>query len=246
VSAPPSGDVRFAARRRNVLLRRWRRTLAIVVGVVILGALAWLVWFSSFLAVRTVAVDGETTLKASQILAVADVRTGEPLARVDTVAIEARVASMGRIEGATVSRSWPHTIRITVLERKPIAYATIDGEIRGVDRFGIDFRSYSSPPKDLLEVRVNVFDARKRQQTLAAVAAVVNLIDTKDRDLRSQVQHISASSRDSIVLTLTKGRTVTWGSGGNLTRKLTVLKSLLGINARVYDVSAPDQPTTRK
>jgi cell division protein FtsQ len=39
---------------------------------------------------------------------------------------------------------------------------------------------------------------------------------------------------------------VTWGSGASLTRKLTVLKSLLGINARVYDVSAPDQPTTKK
>lgn len=245
MSTPPEADVRFAARRRNVLFRRWRRTLAVVVGVVVVCALAWLVWFSSFLAVRTVAVDGETTLKASQILAAADVPTGRPLARVDTVAIEARVASMGRVEGVTVSRSWPHTIRIEILERKPIAYARIDGEIRAVDRFGIDFRTYSSPPKGLLEVRVNVFDARQRQQTLVAVAAVVNLIDTKDRDLRKQVQHISASSRDSIVLTLTKGRTVTWGSGGNLTRKLTVLNSLLGRHARVYDVSAPDQPTTR-
>ncbi|MCW2801728.1 MAG: hypothetical protein JWQ70_3200 [Aeromicrobium sp.] len=239
-------EERFAARRRNVLFRRWQRTLAILAGVVILGALAWLVWFSSYFAVRTVAVDGETTLKASQILTAADVRAGQPLARVDTVAIEARVASMGRIEDVSVSRSWPHTIRIEVLERKPIAYATIDGEIRAVDRFGIDFRTYSSPPKSLLEVRVNVLDARQRQQTLAAVAAVVNLIDTKDRDLRKQVRYVSASSRDSIVLALTKGRTVTWGSGGNLTRKLTVLKSLLGIRARVYDVSAPDQPTTRR
>jgi cell division protein FtsQ len=239
-------EERFIARRRGLLFRRWRRTLAIVAAVVIVGVLAWLVWFSSFLAVRTVAVDGETTLKASQILTAADVRIGQPLARVDTVAIEARVASMGRIEGVSVSRSWPHTIRIKVLERKPIAYATIDSQIRAVDRFGIDFQTYSSPPKGLIEVRVDVADPRQRQQTLAAVAAVVSLIDTKDPGLRKQLQNISASSRDSIVLNLTKGRTVTWGSGGSLTRKLTVLKSLLGIKARVYDVSAPDQPTTRK
>ncbi|MCW2752465.1 MAG: hypothetical protein JWR83_3575 [Aeromicrobium sp.] len=238
-------DERFAARRRNVLLRRWRRTLVIVIALIIVGGLAWLVWFSSFLAVRTVAVDGETTLKTSQILAAAHVRTGQPLARVNTAAIEARVASMGRIEDVSVSRSWPHTIRITVLERKPIAYATIDGEIRAVDRFGIDFRTYASPPKGLMDVRIDVPDSRQRQQTLAAIAAVVSLIDTKDPGLRKQVQNISASSRDSIVLNLTKGRTVSWGSGGSLTRKLTVLKSLLGIKARVYDVSAPDQPTTR-
>lgn len=220
--------------------------MLIVVGLLIVGTVAWVIWFSSLLAVRTVAVDGETTLKESQILAAADVRTGQPLARVDTAGIESRVAAMSRIEGVSVSRSWPHTIRIKVVERKPIAYATIDGEIRAVDRFGIDFRTYSTPPKGLLEVRVSVFEPRPRQQTLAAVAAVVNLIDTKDHALRKQVQDISAGSRDSIVLNLTKGRTVTWGSGANLTRKLTVLKSLLGINARVYDVSAPDQPTTRK
>ncbi len=237
---------RFAARRRNVLLRRWRRTGVIVLGVLAVGALVWIVWFSTLLAVRTVAVDGETTLRQSQILAAAEVPMGHPLARVDTVAIETRVASMSRIQGVSVSRSWPHTIRIRVLERKPIAYATIDGQVRAVDRFGIDFRTYASPPKGLLELRVSVGDARQRQQTLAAVAAVVNLIDTKDHGLRKQVQTIAASSRDSIVLDLTKGRTVTWGSGANLTRKLSVLKSLLGINARVYDVSAPDQPTTRK
>jgi cell division protein FtsQ len=241
-----SEQQRFAARRRNVLFRRWRRTLSIGTVVVIVAVLVWIIWFSSALAVRTVAVEGETTLKASQILAAADVRTGRPLARVDTVAIESRVASMSRIEDVSVSRSWPHTIRIEVVERKAIAYATIAGEIRAVDRFGIDFRTYSSPPKGLLEAHVSVIDARQRQQTLAAVAAVVNLIETKDHRLRKQVQSISAGSRDSIVLDLTKGRTVTWGSGASLTRKLTVLKSLLGINARVYDVSAPDQPTTKK
>lgn len=237
---------RFAARRRNVLLRRWRRTLAFVGGVVVAGALVWVVWFSSVLAVRTVTVDGATTLKASQIRSTAEVRTGQPLARIDTVAIETRVAAMERIEGVSVKRSWPHGIRIDVVERKPIAYAVIDGEIRAIDRFGIDFRTYPSAPKSLLEARVDVAGARQRQQTLAAVAAVVNLIDTEDQGLRKQVQSISASSRDSITLDLTKGRSVTWGSGAKLSRKLTVLKSLLRINARTYDVSAPDQPTTRK
>ncbi len=38
---------------------------------------------------------------------------------------------------------------------------------------------------------------------------------------------------------------VTWGSAGNAARKLTVLNSLLRISAKEYDVSAPDQPTTR-
>ncbi len=62
---------------------------------------------------------------------------------------------------------------------------------------------------------------------------------------RDRCSSISASTKDSIILDLTKGRTVTWGSAGNAERKLTVLNSLLQISAKEYDVSAPDQPTTR-
>jgi cell division protein FtsQ len=103
----------------------------------------------------------------------------------------------------------------------------------------------SKPPKRLLEVRVNVIDPRKRQQTLSAVASVVESINKKDPKLRRQLQSISASTKDSIILDLSKGRTVTWGSAGNAERKLAVLNSLLRISAKQYDISAPDQPTTR-
>ncbi len=93
-------------------------------------------------------------------------------------------------------------------------------------------------------MRVTVADPRRRQQTYAAVASVVESID--DTELRSQVQLVSATSKDSITLDLTKGRTVTWGSAVSAKRKLVVLGSLLQISAKGYDVSAPDQPTTRK
>ncbi len=213
-------------------------------GVVLAGTLIWGVWFSALFAVNNVVVEGETTVTAAQVRAAADVPMGRPLLRVDTVAIESRVASMERIQGVVVSRSLPRTIRIRVAERTPIAFATLGGEITGIDRYGIAFRTFDSRPKDLLEVRVSVADPRRRQQTLAAVSSVVQSI--KDDPLRAQVQFVEAATKDSIILNLTKGRTVTWGSAGNSARKLTVLTSLLQISAAAYDVSAPDQPTTRK
>jgi len=45
---------------------------------------------------------------------------------------------------------------------------------------------------------------------------------------------------------LGKNRTVTWGSAAQGQQKLTVLRSLLKIKARGYDVTAPEQPTTRR
>lgn len=239
-------EERFAARRRGGLLDRWRRPLITFGSVVLVGAVVWAIWFSSLLAVSNVEIDGESTLSEAQIRTAAAVPTGRPLARLDTVGIESRVASMERVEAVKVSRSLPGTVRIEVLERAAIAYATLGGQIRGVDRYGIAFRTYDSPPKGLLEVSVIVTNPRKRQQTLAAVASVVETIDKKDADLRRQVQSIKATTKDSIILNLTKGRTVTWGSAGNATRKLAVLNSLLTIKAKGYDVSAPDQPTTRK
>lgn len=238
-------DPRFDARRREGLLQRWRRPLILISSAVLVGTLVWAIWFSSLLAATKVVVDGETTLSEAQIRKAADVPIGQPLARIDTVGIESRVASMERIQAVDVTRSLPNTIRIEVAERVPIAYARLGGQLRAIDRYGIAFRTLSKPPKRLLEVSVNVDDPRKRQQTLSAIASVVESINEKDPQLRRQVQSISASTKDSIILDLSKGRTVTWGSAGNAERKLTVLNSLLRISAKQYDISAPDQPTTR-
>lgn len=239
-------DARFAERRHDLQRQRWKRIGIGVLLLVVVVTLAWVIWFSRVLAVRTVAVNGETTLTESQVRAQAEIRTGEPLARVDIASIEARVAAMERVQEVSVKRSWPHTITIEIVERKAVAWLSAGGQTRGLDRFGVDFRSYDKAPKGLLEARVSVTDARKRQQTLVAVAGVASLIESKDPALRKQVQVISAASKDSIELNLTKGRTVTWGSEADSTRKLGVLKALLKIKAVTYDVSAPDQPTTKK
>ena len=237
-------DERFEARAAYERRRRLKRVVIAVVAVIVVATLVWLVMFSSVLAVRRVAVDGETTLKESQIRDVADVRIGQPLARVDLSAIEARVAAMERVQSVTVSRSWLHTVRIEVVERTPVAWLTVGGTIRGLDRYGIDFRSYDKPPTKLLEADVTETNPRRRQQTLAAVAAVVQIIEDEDPALRKQVQAIDAATKDSIELNLTHGRTVVWGSRADSAHKLTVLRALLRIDAKRYDVSAPDQPTT--
>jgi cell division protein FtsQ len=239
-------DTRFAERLQVGRLRRWRRIAIWTLVVILVVLIAWVMWFSSLLAVQGVKVDGETTMSESQIRSQAGIRKGEPLIRIDIPAVEARIASMERIESVTVKRSWPHTLRIEVVERTSVAWLSVGGTIRGLDRYGVDFRTYSEAPKGLLEAQVTVGDTRQRQQTLESVAAVIDLIDSKDRELRKRVQAVSAASKDSIELNLTKGRTVVWGSDASSSRKLVVLRALLKIEAKRYDVSAPDQPTTRK
>lgn len=239
-------DDRFAERSRSERRRRWKRIALAVLAIAATGALVWMIWFSSVLAVRDVEVAGRTTLKQAQVLRAADVPVGRPLARVDIAAIEGRVAALERVDTVDVSRSWPRTVSISIVERETIVWATIDGEIRGIDRQGLDYRSYSVAPKNTIEAKINVVDPDDRLPTSESIVTVVKLIADKDPALRRQIQSVTAGTKDSIELDLTEGRTVVWGSSDDGERKLTVLESLLGIDAARYDVSAPDQPTTRE
>jgi len=239
-------EERFAERRRS---ERWRRIRHVLLGLIAVGAVAgavWVIWFSSALSVNRIDIDGTTTLTPMDIRSTAAVRLGEPLARVDTVAIESRVAAMERIDSVVVSRHWPRTIRIEVVERKPIGWVMSGIAIRALDRYGVDFRSLRTEPKNLVEVQVETLDSRKRQQALVSAAAVLELLRTDDPGLMKKVRYVRVASKDSVQLVLGKNRTVTWGSASKGQQKLTVLRSLLKIKARGYDVSAPEQPTTRQ
>ncbi len=239
-------EQRFAERRRSVLWRRVRRVLLALLGLGVVAGVVWVFWFSSALAVNRIVVDGTTTLKPMDIRSTAAVRLGEPLARVDTVAIESRIATMERIDQVDVSRHWPRTIRIEVVERKPIGWVRSGVAIRALDRYGVDFRTLRKEPENLIEVQVETLDSRRRQQALESSAAVIDTLRTDDPGLLKKVQYVRVASKDSVQLVLGKNRTVTWGSAAKGEQKLTVLRSLLKIKARGYDVSAPEQPTTRR
>lgn len=239
-------DVRFAQRRRQGTWQRIRTYSYSVLGLTLAGVLVWLVWFSTVLGVRHVKIEGEESLDSNVISIRAGVPRGEPLARIDTVEIEARVAALERVEAVNVKRSWPNTITVEVIERTAVAWTWSDGAIRGLDRFGVDFRTYKSSPRGLFEVRIGALTSEMKQESLVESARVIGIIRSRDPDLFRAIRYVSASSKDSVELVLTKNRVVRWGSAAKSTQKLDVLKPLLEISARTYDVTAPEQPTTRK
>lgn len=239
-------EQRFVLRRRQDRRRRLLRWLAVLLGLAVVAGLVWMVWFSEVLGVRTVEVEGVETLKPQQVRRVVDVAQGTPLARVDTSAAAARVARLERVERVEVERSWPRTVTVVVTERSAVAWTTVDGEIRALDRFGVDFRTLRKEPKGLVEVSTTATDPRQRQLALVAAASVVSRLRADAPTLMEQVQAVDAPSRDAVTLDLSKGRTVTWGSAAKPEQKLEVLEALLRIDATGYDVSAPEQPTTRE
>jgi cell division protein FtsQ len=243
-SRPKGATQRSATKKRRKKQRRsWRRTaFAVLVIAVVLALLAgslWVVYYSSALVTKRVNVIGTRDVNPVQVTLTAQVPVGMPLARQDLDAISERVTKMPAIEAATVTRSWPNTITVTVIERQPVfAVLQPDGYLV-VDRHGVAYQTQPTPPPKAVLADVNPQD----QPLLGEVAIVATALPEK---LGRKVKLITASSRDSITLLLGSGRTVAWGSSADSELKAQVVMALLKRKPQSsIDVSSPHNPATR-
>jgi len=229
-------------RRRLVAWLRSHRWQLLALGVLALLAFgAWVLLLSTWLAVRDVRVSGLQHLSVEQVTRAAQVAPDTPLARLDTSAVRERVEAVPGVAEARVERSWPHGVRITVVESTPVAVVLEDGTYSAMDHRGVLFRELSGAPPRLPLVRADSLDDENRETALAEVAQVVSSLDP---GIARRVDHVELFSVDSIVLALRNGDEVRWGSAESSQRKAEVLAVLLEIDASVYDVSVPEQPTT--
>lgn len=225
--------------------RQWQRRLArlrpALLVVAVLAAAAFVGWVglgSSWLAAEHVTVAGERALSHRQILAAADVDLGTPLLRLDLDAVDTRVSALPPVAAVAVHRAWPNTVAITVTERIPIAAVSRPDSWWVMDKEGVLFRRTPGRVAALPLVEVGNRAGPSALQEAAAVIAAL------PAELLSRLQHVTASSMDSLTLTLRDGREVRWGSAAQTERKVQVLSVLLRRPAQVYDVSVPAQPTT--
>ncbi|KQY64812.1 cell division protein FtsQ [Nocardioides sp. Root151] len=230
---------RFARRQ---WARRWLRLRLVVISAVLALALVvgvWLVYFSSVLAVKGVDVEGNKLLTEEQVLAAADVRSGEPLARADMGAIKDRLEDLPAVASADVSREWPDRILVRVTERVAVAVVERGGTYRGIDATGFAFRSYPKMPGNLPRLKVDDDTVDE------AVAEGANVLASLPTTIARKVDYVELHTVDQISLKLRDGRTIVWGSAEQSEDKAKVIAILLRQKADVYDVSVPGQPTTR-
>jgi cell division protein FtsQ len=207
------------------------------------GGLIWMLLGSSLFAVRSVQVVGTRELPVDVVRAVAAVPLGTPMLRLDTKAIETRVAVVPRVARVQVRCSLNGTVRIEVTERVPVALVPRGGGVRLVDATGTDYAAVPAGPPGLPELRV----ARVGPRDAATVAALTVLTSLPDW-LRVQVRSIAARSPADVVLRLGSGpegdeREVRWGDVSEGERKAAVLGPLLTQPGKIYDVSSPALPT---
>jgi cell division protein FtsQ len=219
----PSAPVTPLARRSGRVRRARRRPLQAAAALAVVGLLGWLLLAGPVLTVRAVQVDGLATLPADVVQEAAGIGAGTPLLRVDVDGAEARVARLPQVASAEVTRDWPASVVITVVERVPVAVVGEPGRRSLVDADGVLFDTVTgSPPDGVVPLDVES-PGPDDAATMAGIAAVGSL----PADVRKQVTAAAAASADDISLTLTDGTVVRWGDASESDAKSAALVGLL-------------------
>ena len=218
---------------------------AAVAGVALL---AWLLLAGPVLVVRAVQVDGLATLPAEQVQEAAGIVAGTPLLRVDVDAAEARVAQLPPVASVEVTRNWPASVVITVVERVPVAVVGEPGQRFLVDAEGVLFDTVTGSAPD----RVVPLDVATPGPDDDATRAGIAALSSLPAAVRDDVESAAAASADDISLTLTDGTIVRWGdasdSGEKSAALVGVLEQIADENlepAGTIDVSTPDAVVLR-
>ena len=115
----------------------------------------------------------------------------------------------------------------------------IGGRLRGMDAEGVVFRDYNRAPPGLPRVQTDIGTSAEALREAALV------ISALPESLTLIVDYLQVTTVDEISLFLKDGRQVVWGSADDSETKAQVAIDLLQkVDADVYDVSVPTQPTT--
>ncbi|GAB3499500.1 cell division protein FtsQ/DivIB [Nocardiopsis coralliicola] len=217
----------------------WKAAFVVLLVGALLALAAYLLLGSRLLVVRSVEVSGLDRIDRAAVVEAASVRTGTPLARVDTDAAADRVSRLQLAESVQVERAWPATLHIAVTEREPLLAVGAGDGYRLVDADGVRIDDTDTVPKN--RPLAAVTGAVEGNPQIAAAAAVAEELSGA---LPVRAERIDARDTSAIRIDLAGGSQVQWGDTEQGARKARVLEVLLKEHPpepdRVYTVSAPD------
>lgn len=228
--AQPEGTAR-PGRNKKVFL-------AAVAALGVLAVLVVVAYFVPLLSVKEVKVEGAQHADPAAVSESAEISAGDNMLRVDTAGAAQRVSQVPWIDKVTVSRSWPNTISIEVVENKAVGYV-MDGDTpNAVSADGRVFLQGAQPEG------VPEFERAKLEDT-AAIAAAAEAVAALPDDLRGQLERVEVPDAESVALFFPEGREVYWGSSERADEKAEATRIVLTREGARWNVSNPAMPTVR-
>jgi hypothetical protein len=213
---------------------------------VIVGALAYLLGWSSIFTVTSVEISGAPTAAIQvEIEQKSQIKIGQQLARVNPQSVARKVEKSPWIKDVAISRDWlSGLVRIEVNPRQPLAFFNSD-QVPGqtIDEEGRLFSlpGYTNPDLALIS-------AKSPKSALEANELFTQL----PKNFRAQITSMTATSSNTFTLnSVIEGREIRirWGDSQDMALKISVINKLLKLpeNKRItlIDVVAPYAPIVK-
>jgi cell division protein FtsQ len=179
---------------------------------------------SSLFALRHVEVDAKGHRSAAEVRELAGVADGTNVVWLDTAAVERRLESDAWIASASVTRSLPWTIRISVVERTPVAIlrSQTDGVLLAADgtRLGPASAVDRLPAIVLPPAAPATVGLPGEQGAIRAIAAMSPTV-------RHRVRQVEVAVGGTLTVRLRDGSAVDLGPAVDVRQKMRVLRRLL-------------------
>lgn len=217
-----------------------KRYLAIVGGVLVLVAALFFGSLSPVAALSQIEVEGTTGRQADKVRQAANLEPGTPLVKINENEVAARVQDVPTVASVQVSRSWPNTVVIKVVERKPVAKVEIGAqEWEIIDSTGQAFRTTKKLP-DLPTLEASVKPPFTNHGRTAGAQVLGAIPDW----FKKRVTTAKANDPNAVRLLTDDNETIVWGTAEDSELKGQVLRILLKQKGMYwFDVRNPRLPT---
>jgi cell division protein FtsQ len=231
-------------RRFTWRTRRRRRIWLVSIGAALsLVAFVLVGTYSPLMALRTIEVVGASRIPADEIQHALSDQLGTPLPLVDAGRIKSDLGEFTLIRSYVTESRPPHTLVVRIIEREPVGVIPSSAGFDLVDAAGVVIQRGTERPAGypVIQARAGVGSAG-----FQSAAAVVQAMPD---GIRSQLDTVTAATKDDVTLTLVGGARVVWGSPEKSEYKAVVLQALM-VSSPVgtvgeYDVSSPDSAVLR-
>lgn len=203
---------------------------------------------SSLFSVKHIRITGNQVTSEQAILAASGLAGHPALIDVNAVVIERAIDRLPWVDAATLGRSWPDAVTITVTERNPVATFVLGPHLYAVlDKTGRVLSTQATRPRTLVLVSMPDVRATAGQTLQARGVALATVAAAVPESILSSINTIEESS-SGVQIVLSSGAVAELGQPSELPRKMTALATLLQTSTvkltqrMSVDLRVPDAP----
>jgi cell division protein FtsQ len=226
-----------------------------LLGGVLVASLAILLWVytgTGVLNVKRVEFRGNEKLQADYLRALTGIGGDTHLLKMDVKAVESALLSEPYIARADITRHYPNTVEIEIVERRPSGYVLQNGKYALIDQEGMVLESVDAVPPGLVEIKDLALPLLLAGNKIsgAEFASVTSLIGSLPQALREKTAAAGINKDDGLYI-MADGTTVIYGEADDFSRKNAIALMALSVLVPRYgaieyiDVSYPEHPVIK-